>query len=55
MARKTTWQRHADPRMDVGRTRDKATRAHADARVVPRGMRSDRLAIDGPTSIVGLG
>ena len=60
MAPKAMWQHHENPRerlrgMDVARTRGRATRAHADARVVPRGMRSDMLAIDGPTGIVGPG
>ena len=46
MTPKATWQCHADPRehlrgVDVARTRGKATRAHADARVTPRGTRSD--------------
>ena len=60
MACKATWQRDADPRehlcgVDVAQTRGRATQAHADARVAPRGMRSDMLAIDGPTGIVGPG
>ena len=37
VARKATWQRHADPRAEVTRTRDKTTRVHANTRVVPRG------------------
>ena len=58
MAREATWQRHAYPRahlrgMDVACTCGNATRAHADAQVAPRGMRSDGLASDGPTGIVG--
>ena len=60
MACKATWQSHADPcerlrGMDVARTHGRATRAHANARMAPRGMRSDMVAIDGPTSIVDLG
>ena len=60
MACKALWQRHADPRaclrdVDVARTRGKVTRAHTDAWVVPRGMRSDGLMSDGPTGIVGPG
>ena len=44
MARKATWQRHADPRerlrgTEVARTRGRATRVHADAQVAPRRMR----------------
>ena len=40
MARKAMWQRHEDPRerlcgTNVARTRGRATRAHADTRVVP--------------------
>ena len=57
MVRKATWQRHVDPHerlcgADVARTRGRATRVHADARVVSSGMRSDRLACEGPTGIV---
>ena len=57
MACKVTWQRHADPcerlhGTELARTRGRATRVHADARVAPHGM-SVRLASDGPTSIVG--
>ena len=37
MARKATWQRHADPRAEVARTPGRATQVHADARVAPRG------------------
>ena len=37
MARKAMWQCHANPGAKVVRTRGKATRVHADARVVPRG------------------
>ena len=60
MARKATWQCHADQRkrlrgVDVARTRGGAMRAHADARVAPRGMSSDRLTIDGHMGIVGPG
>ena len=59
MARKATWQCHADPRehlhgAKLAWTRGRATRVHAEARVAPRGM-SVRLASDGPTSIVGPG
>ena len=52
MARKATWQGHAGPRerlrgAKVARTRGKATRVHADARVVPRGRESG-LRVMGP-------
>ena len=50
MARKATWQRHADPReplcgAEVAWTRSRATRVHADARVAPTrhdGLRAGR-------------
>ena len=40
MARKTTWQCHADPRerlrgAEVARTRGRATQVHVDAQVAP--------------------
>ena len=46
MARKATWKCHVDPRkhlsgMEVARTRDRATRVHADARVAPTWRESD--------------
>ena len=48
LARKATWQRLADPRVEVARMRGRTTRVHTDTRVVPHGM-SDGLASDGPT------
>ena len=48
MAHKATWQRHADPRVEVAWTRGRATRIHADARVAPT-WQCERLADDGPT------
>ena len=47
MARKATWQHHADPRAKVAQTRGKATRVHANARVAPCGSVKG-LAGDGP-------
>ena len=32
-----TWQRHADPRVEVPWTRGRDTQVHADAQVAPRG------------------
>ena len=60
MTPKATWQCHADPRehlhgVDVARTRGKATRAHADARVTPRGTRSDWIGRWWAHGLVGLG
>ena len=57
MARKDTWQCHADPRerlhgAEVTRTRGRATRVHADAPVAPcggvRGLRVMGPRFSGP-------
>ena len=47
MARKATWQHHADPRAEEARTC-----VHANARVAPRGKCVFGLAGDEPTGIV---
>ena len=54
MARKATWQHHADPRerlrsAAVARTRGRATRVNADTGVAPHGKCVFGLPGDGPT------